>query len=70
MILHLYKFARIYCLCMIGTGILTSLVDHALYEFGAITRRVTLRGCFVIGLFWPLSILLLGHLLWKQHNRK
>lgn len=69
MINHLYCLARAYSYGMIGTGLITALVDHCLFSMGRITRRVSLRGCFVIGLLWPLFIILLVEMLWKLRKQ-
>ncbi|EDY2029985.1 hypothetical protein GTB64_004427 [Salmonella enterica] len=61
---------REYAVGMVATGVIASVVDHTLYRMGAITRKITLRGCFIMGLFWPLFILLLGALIWKTKKRK
>lgn len=50
---------REYAIGMVGTGIAAAIVDHCLFVTGAITRKLSLRGCFIMGLFWPLFILLL-----------
>ncbi|ECB1886166.1 hypothetical protein EVG80_15085 [Salmonella enterica subsp. enterica serovar Mississippi] len=50
---------REYAIGMVGTGIAAAIVDQILFCTGAITRKLTLRGCFIMGLFWPLFILLL-----------
>ncbi|EIP9221044.1 hypothetical protein LT875_002491 [Salmonella enterica] len=63
--LHLILMLRCYSFGMVFTGVATALVDSGLYNAGHITRRVSLRGCFIIGLLWPLFILLLAALLWR-----
>ncbi|EDL8063727.1 hypothetical protein CTA21_16375 [Salmonella enterica] len=67
--LHLILMLRAYCFGMVTTGVLTALVDSALFNAGHITRRVSLRGCFVIGFLWPLFILLLVALLWRLRGK-
>ncbi|EAB4417334.1 hypothetical protein D7B12_18050 [Salmonella enterica] len=69
MIHHFYLMARMYCVGMVGMGVLIALIDQVLFRFGLITRRVTMRGCFVIGLFWPLFIFLLGVMLWRLRKQ-
>ncbi|EPT1451887.1 hypothetical protein ACVOZ6_003475 [Escherichia coli] len=67
--LHVFLMLRAYCFGMVTTGVITALVDSVLFNAGHITRRVSLRGCFVIGLFWPLFILLLITLLMRFRKR-
>ncbi|EDZ0839889.1 hypothetical protein GJ904_17600 [Salmonella enterica] len=67
--LHLFLMFRAYCYGMVGTGVITALVDSALFNAGFITRRVTIRGCFVIGFLWPLFLLLLVALLWRLRKQ-
>lgn len=59
-----------YAIGMVSTGVLAAVVDHFLYRIGAITRKLTARGCFVMGLLWPLFILLLVGLLWNMTKRR
>ncbi|ENQ1546075.1 hypothetical protein ACEOHC_003887 [Salmonella enterica] len=63
--LHLFMMLRAFCYGMVLTGVITALVDYALFNAGVITRRVSLRGCLMIGLLWPLFILLLVNLVWR-----
>ncbi|EIW6162766.1 hypothetical protein MF451_003763 [Salmonella enterica subsp. enterica serovar Saintpaul] len=66
--MSLLNLARDYATGMVATGILASVVDYYLYRIGAITRKITLRGCFIMGLFWPLFVLLLLALIWRTRN--
>ncbi|EAM1616274.1 hypothetical protein EU642_21805 [Salmonella enterica] len=61
---------REYAIGMVGTGVLAAVVDHYLFYSGAITRKLTLRGCFLMGLLWPLFILLLVTLICPFRKRK
>jgi hypothetical protein len=55
---------------MVGTGVLASIVDHCLYRMGVITQRMKVRGSFIMGLLWPLFILLLAGLIWTTTKKR
>ncbi|ECN9265165.1 hypothetical protein ACLMYS_003820 [Salmonella enterica] len=64
--MSLFNLARDYAIGMVGTGIVAAVVDYSLFTMGAITRKISFRGCLIMGLFWPLFIILLVHLAWKH----
>ncbi|ENE5752143.1 hypothetical protein ACFLMW_003789 [Salmonella enterica] len=64
--MSLFNLARDYAAGMVVTGIFAAVVDYCLFTMGAITRKISFRGCFIMGLFWPLFIILLAHLAWKH----
>ncbi|EAO3414773.1 hypothetical protein D0Q53_20825 [Salmonella enterica] len=66
--MSLINLAREYAIGMVGTGMLAAVVDYGLYVIGAITRKITLRGCFVMGLFWPLFLIMLCVLIWRHRK--
>lgn len=69
MIHHFYLLARMYAEGMVFMGFITAIIDHFLFRAGHITRRVTLRGCFVMGLLWPLFLLLLINIVWNLRKK-
>lgn len=64
--MSLLNLAREYATGMVCTGALAAIVDHVLFTLGVITRKITLRGCLVMGLFWPFFLILLFVLIWKH----
>ncbi|EKK5568034.1 hypothetical protein PN823_004454 [Enterobacter hormaechei] len=70
MIQHIYTLVRAYSCGMVLIGLLSAIIDHVLFTLGHITRRVSLRGCFVMGLLWPLVCLLLTSVLWSLRKKR
>ncbi|EON2338989.1 hypothetical protein ACLLKL_001958 [Escherichia coli] len=66
--MSLLNLARDYATGMVVTGIFAAVVDYGLFAIGAITRKISFRGCFIMGLLWPLFIILLVHLVWKHRK--
>lgn len=64
--MSLLNLAREYASGMVCTGVLASVVDFGLYRIGVITRKITLRGCLIMGLFWPLFLIMLIVIVWKH----
>lgn len=60
---------RVYCVLMCLTGVISIMVDGWLYAIGAITRRLNARVCLLMGLLWPVFLVMLGVLLWKTRPR-
>ena len=63
-------WVRMYALLMCVCGVVFVLVDGWLFHAGAITRRLTMRACLMMGLLWPVFIFLLGYLLWRTWQRR
>ncbi|EMD0638807.1 hypothetical protein VPZ60_004223 [Salmonella enterica] len=66
----MWFWLRLYAALMCGAGFLFVMVDGWLYSTGAITRRLTARACFLMGLLWPVFVFLLGFLMWRAYQRR
>lgn len=66
--MSLINLAREYATGMVCTGFFASVVDYGLYRMGVITRKITLKGCLIMGLFWPLFLIVLIGLVWKYRR--
>ena len=66
----LLRLAEFYAAGMVGTGLFTAIVDNWLFRSGRITRRVSKRGCLMMGALWPAFLFLMVLMLCKMDNSK
>lgn len=57
---------ELYALVMVVAGMAAAIIDCWLYRKGTITRRLSPRGCFIMGLLWPVFVVMLFILAWKK----